>query len=274
MVVLCHGLGAVREMGLDRFSERFAQAGIAALSFTYRGFGDSAGEPRQLLDIRMQHDDIDAALAYAREREDLDGTRVALWGSSFGGGHVMAVGARHPELKAVVSQCPFTDGLVSGMTLGPVSTVKVAVRALADVAASLAGQYRGRVRLFGRAGEAALMTAPDALPGVERLIAGLDYPIWVWARVALQIMVYRPGKRLKDVRCPTLVCVCEKDSVAPAKVAVKYANEAPNAELRLYPCGHFDIYFDEPFERAVSDQVAFLQKHLGVAAVEPASAAT
>ena len=34
VVILGHGLGATREMRLDAFAERFAQAGIAALAFT------------------------------------------------------------------------------------------------------------------------------------------------------------------------------------------------------------------------------------------------
>lgn len=46
VVVLGHGLGATREMRLDAFAERFAEAGIAALAFTYRHFGDSGGQPR------------------------------------------------------------------------------------------------------------------------------------------------------------------------------------------------------------------------------------
>jgi pimeloyl-ACP methyl ester carboxylesterase len=276
VVVLCHGLGAVREMGLDRFSERFAEAGIAAFSFTYRGFGDSGGEPRQLLDIGMQHDDIAAALAYVRGREDLDRSRVALWGSSFGGGHVMVMGARDRDLKAVVSQCPFTDGMSSGFTLGPASTAKVMLRGIADTIGAATGAATGgrmsRVLLFGVAGQPALMTAPDALPGILRLIGDLPYPHWVQARIGLRVPYYRPGAQLKNIKCPTLVCVCRDDSVAPPKATLRYAAQAPNAEAKTYPYGHFDIYFDEAFEQVVADQTAFLCKHLGVTA--PAAAVT
>ena len=35
-------------------------------NFDYRHFGGSAGEPRQLLDIRQQQDDYRAAVGYAR----------------------------------------------------------------------------------------------------------------------------------------------------------------------------------------------------------------
>ncbi len=59
VVILGHGLGATREMRLDAFAERFAQAGIAALAFTHRHFGDSGGQPRQLLSIKRQLADWD-----------------------------------------------------------------------------------------------------------------------------------------------------------------------------------------------------------------------
>ena len=96
VVILGHGLGATREMRLDAFAERFAQAGIAALVFTYRHFGDSGGTPRQLLSIKRQLADWDAAIAWVKNRRDVDGARIAVWGSSFGGGHAIAVAARHP----------------------------------------------------------------------------------------------------------------------------------------------------------------------------------
>jgi uncharacterized protein len=46
-VAMAHGLGAVKEMYLEPFARRFAEAGVAALVFDYRGFGASGGEPRQ-----------------------------------------------------------------------------------------------------------------------------------------------------------------------------------------------------------------------------------
>lgn len=118
VVVLGHGLGATREMRLDAFAERFAAAGIAALAFTYRHFGDSGGQPRQLLSIKRQLTDWDAAIAHLKGRNDIDPSRIGVWGSSFGGGHAITVASRHPELVAAVAQCPFTDGLASARALG------------------------------------------------------------------------------------------------------------------------------------------------------------
>src|ERR1700744_5923145 len=78
LLVMAHGLGAVRTMRLDAYAERFSAAGYACLVFDYRNFGDSEGEPRQLLDVDMQLADWAAAVAYARTLDGVDADRIAL----------------------------------------------------------------------------------------------------------------------------------------------------------------------------------------------------
>jgi pimeloyl-ACP methyl ester carboxylesterase len=47
LVVMAHGLGGTKDSGLAPFAERLADAGLDVLAFDYRGFGASAGSPRQ-----------------------------------------------------------------------------------------------------------------------------------------------------------------------------------------------------------------------------------
>jgi pimeloyl-ACP methyl ester carboxylesterase len=263
VVVLCHGLGATREMGFDPYARAFAEAGIAALAFTYRGFGDSDGEPRQVLDIGKQRDDIAAAIEYVKTLDGVDPLRVALFGSSFGGGHVIAVAADRDDIAAVVAQCPFTDGLASGGTLGAVSTVKVGAVAVADGVSRLIGRQPVYAELAGVRGDAAMMTAVDVVEGYRALMPDdMTEDNRVAGRIGLDILFERPGKRMKDLQCLTLVCACEKDTVAPYGPTAKYAKAAPLVELKSYPVGHFEIYRGEPFKLAVADQVEFLTRVL------------
>ena len=216
VVILGHGLGATREMRLDAFAERFAQAGIAALAFTYRHFGDSGGQPRQLLSIKRQLADWDAAIAWVKNRRDVDGTRIAVWGSSFGGGHSITVASRHPELKAAVAQCPFTDGLASALALGPTESLKVLPSVARDFASMVFRRPPAMIPLAGPPGSLALMNAPDALPGYEALLPpDTTFRNEVAARVAPTIMAYRPGRAAKKIKFPILFCVSNTDSVTP-----------------------------------------------------------
>ncbi|MDQ5809115.1 MAG: alpha/beta fold hydrolase, partial [Actinomycetota bacterium] len=109
-VVMAHGFGGTRRDSIDPFAERFAAAGIAALVFDYRHFGESEGEPRQLLDLGLQQEDYRAAIAYVRSRAEVDAARIAVWGTSFSGGHAIHLGARDPSLAAAVAQTPMVDG--------------------------------------------------------------------------------------------------------------------------------------------------------------------
>ena len=86
-VVLAHGFGGVKEARLDAYAERFADAGYAALVFDYRHHGDSAGEPRLLIDVGRQHDDWRAAIAHAR---GLDGADWASWCDGHGADRLAA----------------------------------------------------------------------------------------------------------------------------------------------------------------------------------------
>jgi fermentation-respiration switch protein FrsA (DUF1100 family) len=274
IVVLGHGLGATRAMGLAAYAQRFAAAGLAALTFDYRHFGDSGGAPRGLISIPRQLADWAAAVEFARSLAQVDPARVAIWGTSFGGGHVLRLAARNPTVAAAVAQCPFTDGIASALRLGATSSVKVSAAAIADQIGGLLGRTPVRVAAAGPRGSAALMTAPDALPGYGRLAALADAPeVGIAARIVLTIGGYRPGRDLARVTVPTLICVCDPDSVAPNRITNAYIRKAANPRItsRTYACGHFDIYFDSRFEQAVADQIEFL---VGVLAPRAAPEAT
>ena len=254
-VVMAHGLSAVRDQRLPAYAERFAAAGLAVLLFDYRHFGASGGEPRQLLDIGRQLEDWRAAIVYARTRFE----RVALFGSSFSGGHVLQLAAEDGAISAVVSQCPMTDGALAVLKVPPLTSLKLTRAALQDQARALAGRPPKLIRAAGRPGELALMATEDSLPGMTRL-AG---PQSSWrnaatARVGLRIPLYRPGRHAGKIACPLLVCICDEDTLVSVKAAAKVAERAPRGEVRHYPIGHFDIYTGEWFERAVADQTEFL----------------
>jgi pimeloyl-ACP methyl ester carboxylesterase len=247
-------------MRLDAYAERFCEAGYACLVFDYRNFGDSEGEPRQLLDIGMQLQDWTVAVAYARTLTGIDHNRIGLWGTSFAGGHVIATAARLPGIAAVVSQCPFTDSIASLGTLSPIISARITAKAIRDLIAARFGRPPVMVPTAGNPGEVALMNAPDAYPGFLKLVPdGTPLRNEVAARIGVKILPYRPGRLAEKVTCPILFCVCETDSVAPSGPTRRYAAAAPRGQIKLYPEGHFEIYVGDAFERVIADQLDFLE---------------
>jgi dienelactone hydrolase len=260
-VVLGHGLSAVHDQRLPAYAERFAAAGLAALVFDYRRFGASGGEPRQLFEIKTQLADWRIAIEHARGLPGIE--RVGLFGSSFGGGHAITLAAEAPELRAVVAQCPMTDGLKASLLAPKLTAAKLTKLALQDVGGARFGRGPKLVKAAGKPGEVALMSAPDTLGGFESITP----PDSVWvkavsARAGLEILRYRPGTKAAQIACPLLICVCDHDSLVDVDASEKVAHDAPQGEVVRYPIGHFEIYTGEWFERAVSRQTEFLVRHL------------
>ena len=267
VLVMAHGLGAVKTLRLGAFAERFQAAGYACLVFDYRHFGESEGEPRELLSLKRQREDWRSAVAFARSLPEVDARRVVAWGTSFGGGHAIVTTAGDADIVAAIAQCPFTDGLASARQLSAAGNARLGAAAVRDQFARLLGRPPVRVKVAARPGEVGLMDRPDVMEGSLRLLeaSGLseeDFRNDVPARVAIEIPLDTPGRLAKRVRCPILFCVCDDDSVAPASATLRHAAKAPRGEIRRYPVGHFDIYVGEDFERVVADQLAFLEEHV------------
>ncbi len=254
VVVMAHGLSGTRRDRLGAFAERFAHAGVAALVFDHRGFGDSGGEPdlfhpaRQLADWR-------AAIAFARSLPGVDASRVATFGSSMGAGNALAAAAYDGRVAAVISQVPFLDALRQAHRPSP----PVAARMLW---AAVLGRHLPAV---GQPHEAAFINAPGAEAGWRHVVAIGEESRWrdrVSARWLLGVP-YRPARHATTLHCPWLVCVGEADRVAKPGPAIAAARRARLGELCTYPgVDHFDVYDGPPHEAVLADQLAFLRRHL------------
>ena len=269
-VVMAHGFGATRAGGLAAFAARFATAGYAALVFDYRGFGDSGGEPRQVIDIGRQQDDWRAAISFARSLPEVDPEQVVAWGTSFSGGHVAVIAASDDRLAAAISQNPMIDGQATLRALGVAAAMRLTVAGLRDEWARLRGREPFRIPIVGPPGTTGAMCTPDAAPGYAAMYGDEPWLNEVAGRVALRVGFYRPGVEAASVACPWLVQVCDDDVITPPGPAVAAASRAAWSQVRRYPGQHFDIYVGDGFERAVADQIVFLQR---VVPPHPAAAA-
>jgi fermentation-respiration switch protein FrsA (DUF1100 family) len=82
------------------------------------------------------------------------------------------------------------------------------------------------------------------------------------ARSLFSLLRYKPVKVAGRGRIPLLILAADDDTAASMRLAEQAAVEAPHAQLRRYPGGHFSAYSGEVFERIVADEVAFLSEHL------------
>ena len=257
-VVMGNGFSLTRRDGLPRFAERFSEAGIATLTFDFRHLGDSDGEPRQLVDYQRQRTDLAAAVDFARRLEGIDPDRIAVWGFSFCGGHVVHVAAHDDRLVAAVSMFPILDGLAVAREYG----LRNNARYMAAAVRASVGRRPIQMAVTGPPGAPAMLTQPEAEPGFDAVCA--EDSRWrneFLARPSQPIVKIRPVREASNVHCPLLLCLGTEDTIAPLGPIERAADRAARGELRRYSIGHFDGFLDA-FEDVVSDQLEFLDRHL------------
>jgi fermentation-respiration switch protein FrsA (DUF1100 family) len=265
-IVMAHGLGGTKDMGLEPYALRFQNAGFAVLVFDYRYFGASEGTPRQLIWIPAQLEDWAAAIQFARALPQVNPTRIALWGTSLSGGHVLVTAARDPSITCISAQCPAMDGRAAAFEsferMSHRNMLRMIMHGQRDLVRSWLGLSPHKVPIVGRPGTIALMNTPDAYDSFPSLISDA-YVNEACARILIRGDKYRPIKEAHKVRCPVLLQICEQDILIPVHSVEETAHIlGVLAEVKHYPLGHFDIYTGDGFEQGVRDQISFFQRHL------------
>lgn len=265
VVVMAHGFGGTKDSGLEPFAARLSAAGVAVFAFDYRGFGASAGAPRQRVSMTMQAQDYRAALAAAAQQPGVDPNRLVAWGISLSGGHALTVAADRRDICAVIAVVPLVNGLAAGRTaFAQVGGVAIAKSTVSSVRSALAGRFGGKrvmMPLVGRPGEHAALTAE----GYYEAYTALAGPTWrneVDAAIGIELGGYRADKRAARIGAPVLMQIADFDRAAPPHAAAK-AGFVARAEIRHYPGDHFDLFAGHDwFDAAVDHQVHFLTRHL------------
>jgi pimeloyl-ACP methyl ester carboxylesterase len=263
---MANGLGGTRDMGLQPYAQRFCQAGFAVLLFDYRHFGASGGQPRQLIWIPTQLADYAAAVEFARQQPSVDPDRIALWGTSLSGGHVLVRAAEDRGIACAIAQCPGVDGRAgaeeSFQKMGLAHGLKLIVHGQRDLVRSWLRLSAHTVPIVGQTGDVALISGDDHFEAFG-MLAPDGFVNEACARIAIRGDKYRPITRAGDIRCPVLFQICEYDELAPVDAAGHAAEKVGRlAQVVRYPIGHFDIYSGDAFEQSVSDQVTFLTERL------------
>ena len=268
VVVMAHGFSAVKEMYLDDFAGVFSDAGLAALVFDNRGFGSSDGEPRLEIDPWQQVRDYRDAISYARTRPELDGARVAVWGSSYSGGHALVLGAIDKRVRAVVAQVPLVSGfrniqrLVRQDFLAPTRA-----QFDDDREARYAGKEPAMVPVVAEDPLAtSALPTPDSYQWFTEAQA-TRAPSWrneVTLRTIEMLMEYEPVAYIRRISpTPLLMVLAREDHLTPVDLALEaYEQALPPKQLALLPGGHFGAYVGDGFVRASVAARDFLLEHL------------
>lgn len=257
-IVLCHGWGGTKQHLNQHIAPRFASHGFAVLAFDYRGWGESDSrlvvegempEPdadgmvtvraravRQIVDPVDQQQDIDAAITFVEGEPMVDAARIGIWGSSFGGGHVIWRAAHDERVKAVVAQVGAMDQRL-GISRDP---------GLEEIHQQHIRQVRGEAPPVPTDAD-----KPEGLTGTPYYARFVDFV---------------PVDVAEEVEVPVLIIDAEQEhyfDIAEhgGKVYERIKDRVPS-EYLVWDIRHYDIYRGEHLDRAMEAEAAWFEKHL------------
>lgn len=291
VVILAHGGGMTETCHREQepFVRAFVQAGWAAFTFDYATFGSSDGAPRNQISPNQQVGDLQAAIRFIRQGQNdllVDASRIALYGFSYGGGHVLSVAAQDPSIRAVIAHSPwlasaFESVLGTTMLRAPGSTslafLKLAIALFKAVVWKALYGKTWYIPIVGMPGSVALTQNEGDKEGYLSLTPQSDRHLesgtlrWKNAVAVLSVVptfLYRPLNHVKTIQSPTLLIAAERDQLSPLHFvtrAAKLIGDSGNeAQVIVLPnIGHFDMHNDEEcLQNILVNTTDFLRKHL------------
>ncbi|MBI1212911.1 MAG: alpha/beta fold hydrolase [Alphaproteobacteria bacterium] len=265
VVVMAHGFAGTRDVALPYFATEFARSGIAAFVFDYRHFGASGGAPRQLVDPWQQLDDWKAAIQFVRANAQVDGSHLALWGTSMGGGLALAAAAADGHVDATVAQAPMVDTTVEGEATFPgyIWVTRLLLAGWGDLIASLFSDDPSMIPAIAPSDGFGMIVDDKAFAAFKSLVhSGTRYRNQVAARSIFTFDDYNPAVLAADIKAPVLLIASRGDRFAPFSAVKAFADRHPNARLEEVGGDHFDIYAEPQAHRAATLAAEFLRRHL------------
>jgi hypothetical protein len=264
-ITMAHGFAGVKEHGLQRFAQVFADAGFVVLVHDHRGFGASDGEPRFDVDPWVQIADWRRAISYLESHPAVDPDRIGLWGTSYAGGHAIVLGATDRRLRAVVAQVPTISGYQQSLRRVPPDQVPALEASFID---DERRQFRGQPPATQ-----AVVTSDPATPAAYRSPDAVRFyhqevreGVWqniVTVRSTRAARMYEPGNWITRVSpTPLLMIVGLHDAITIADVQLAaYEQALQPKQLVTIPGGHFDPYLDR-FAQASGAACSWFIDHL------------
>lgn len=271
-VLLCQGLSGVKHLVLPEVAARLAERGLGSLRFDYSGYGESEGE-RGWIDPRARVDDAEHALEVLAAQDAIDSTRLGVYGHSYGGPVAVALAAREPRVRAVVSVSGPGNGGELLRSLRPSWEWIAFKRRVREARARRAATGEGtlvevdEIFPFSPAFKAAYEKLKQEAGGSSALAAGEDVGTRRFYLESVDAIIdFRPEEdatRLRD--CPLLLVQGEDDDVAPVETVEPVYTNAPGRKrwIVMPGLGHNDLDSGGGLSAAADLAASWFSERLG-----------
>ncbi|KAJ9646107.1 hypothetical protein H2204_000769 [Knufia peltigerae] len=274
-VIMSHGVSCVKEMGLGDVAARYvADMNVSCLVYDYRGFGESDAAPympRQEVNTWLQANDIRDAVTHVQMREDVDETKIAVWGYSLGAMHAVYVAGVDRRVKAVVAVGPGMSGNEIVKRLAPPHAVN-AMQGLfgKDRIERAKGADPIKVPVISpEGGGQCLLPSPESTRFFAEWIGKNHEKGWrneLTLRSLDDLSTYAtPMAHLANITpTPVFFGVAIRDTNSPPDQVMKqYGKLTEPKEYAIVDCNHYELV-DKAREVLHPKEVAFLKKWLSL----------
>lgn len=264
-LVMAQGFGGLKKMNVNVFAQFFSASGYASLVFDYRGFGESDGERWRLIP-EEQVEDIIAAITYLGTMDGVDPRRLGVYGTSFGGGNVIAAAALDERIRCTVSSVGFGDGRRWLRSLRRHSEWIEFLRRLEEdrVRAVLTGESE-QVEP-----EEIMVRDPESIESEKQLRARHpDRAFKLRLRDGSAIVDFRPELMAARITPrPVLVIAVRDDGlISNDETESLFGHlQEPKELFWLPPIGHHAVYEGEHLESVLTTAGRFFDRHLAATA--------
>ncbi|MEU4544699.1 alpha/beta hydrolase [Nonomuraea dietziae] len=130
---------SVKELMADRYAERLADRGYAALSFDFTGFGESGGEPRDVEDPTSKVRDIHHAVTFLATHSSIDAARLGALGICAAAMYMADNAAHDPRIGSLALVAPWLhDAAICEAAYGGADAVAQKIKIARDARARFA----------------------------------------------------------------------------------------------------------------------------------------
>lgn len=142
-IIVGHPMGAVKEQSANVYASNMAERGFITLSIDLNYWGESEGEPRNVVAPEMYAEDFSAAVDFLGTRSFVDRNRIGVLGVCGSGSFVISAAKIDPRMKAIVTVSMYDMGSASRNALNHSQTVEQRKKNQAEAAEQRYVEFTG-----------------------------------------------------------------------------------------------------------------------------------
>lgn len=142
-IVIGHPMGAVKEQSSMLYAQKLAEQGFVTLAIDQSFWGESDGQPRNVVAPDIYAEAFSASVDYLGTRDFIDRNRIGALGICGSGSFVISAAKIDPRMKAIATVSMYDMGAANRNALNHSQTVEQRKQIIADAAQQRYVEFTG-----------------------------------------------------------------------------------------------------------------------------------